>query len=490
MKYSSKTGTLHDLRKELKTPIAIVELEEAKALAKAYGQSELLEAACSDFSNDVGKTLKVAFTGKTAVERVLIVGGLDSEVSQASYRKACQAAATVLKSLPVSSAIWALSSSSVTDADTHWKATAGMFALSQAIYRYETHKSEPSKTKLIRSISILTDKRSESAVRRAVKEGNALKQGLDLAKDLGNEPPNVAHPTYLLKQARAIGKADKVTVSALDEKRMTELGMGAFMSVSQGSAQPGKMIIIEYKGGKRGAAPVALVGKGITFDTGGISLKPGPAMDEMKYDMCGAAAVLGATKAVIEAKLPINLVTVVAAAENMPSGKASRPGDIVETMSGQTVEILNTDAEGRLVLCDALTYVQRFKPSAVVDVATLTGAVIIALGSHATGLFANDDDFAKELLDAGERCGDRAWHLPLWDDYQKQLNSNFADMANIGGREAGSVTAACFLSRFAKDITWAHLDVAGSAFQGGAAKGATGRPVHLLFSFVNARATG
>jgi leucyl aminopeptidase len=271
---------------------------------------------------------------------------------------------------------------------------------------------------------------------------------------------------------------------------MTKLGMGAFMSVTRGSDTPGKLIVVEYKGGPAKAAPIVLVGKGITFDTGGISLKPAPAMDEMKFDMCGAAAVLGVTRAAIDAGLKLNLVTLLAAAENMPSGKASRPGDIVRSMSGQTVEILNTDAEGRLVLCDALTYAERYKPKAVIDVATLTGACIIALGNHASAVFSNDDTLAHALLDAGKATWDRAWHMPLWDDYQSQLKSNFADMANVGGREAGAVTAACFLSRFAGKFPWAHLDIAGSAFLGGANKGATGRPVPLLFQYLLDNAGG
>jgi leucyl aminopeptidase len=244
------------------------------------------------------------------------------------------------------------------------------------------------------------------------------------------------------------------------------------------------MIILRYNGGKKNDAPIALVGKGITFDTGGISMKPPPAMDEMKFDMCGAAAVLGATKAAIDARLPINLVTVVAAAENMPSGRASRPGDIVTSASGQTIEILNTDAEGRLVLCDALTHVQNYKPKAIIDVATLTGACIMALGSHASGLFANDDELADAITQAGEVSGDRSWRLPLWDEYQTGLNTNFADMANVGGRGAGSVTAACFLSRFVKGYKWAHMDIAGSSFNQGAAKGSSGRPVAQLFAYL------
>jgi leucyl aminopeptidase len=484
MKYSAQTGTLTDS----KTGIAMVSLADANKLARSLKQQALVTAAVRDFKDQAGETLTVQLEAGGAVDRLLVVGGCDGTLSLTDFRKSATAAANALKNTQARTALCALAGTKVDDADLAARIRTLLSAISIASYRYDSYKSGKAPTAALRTVSVLTDKRGEKTTRAAVREANALKQGFDLARDLGNEPPNVCHPSYLLAQARKLGKADKVKVSALDEKKMTELGMGAFMSVSRGSEQPGKMIIIEYKGGKRGDAPIALVGKGITFDTGGISLKPGPGMDEMKFDMCGAASVLGATKAIIEAKLPINLVTMVAAAENMPSGRASRPGDIVSTMSGQTVEILNTDAEGRLVLCDALTYVQRFKPSAVVDVATLTGAIIIALGSHASGLYANDDELAADLLAAGQRTGDRAWHMPLWDDYQKQLKSNFADMANIGGREAGSVTAACFLARFAKDISWAHLDVAGSAFQGGAAKGATGRPVGLLFDFVRERA--
>jgi len=266
--------------------------------------------------------------------------------------------------------------------------------------------------------------------------------------------------------------------------------MGAFLAVSQGSDTPGQLIVVQYNGGKAGEAPIALVGKGITFDTGGISLKPPAAMDEMKFDMCGAAAVLGATHAVIEAGLKINLVTLVAAAENMPSGGATRPGDIVTSASGKTIEILNTDAEGRLVLCDALTHAQTFKPRTIIDVATLTGACIVALGSHASAVYANDDKLAHALLQAGQVSGDKAWHMPLWDEYQAALKSNFADLANVGGRDAGSVTAACFLSRFVEDTQWAHMDIAGSAFLSGPRKGATGRPVPLLFTYLWDQANG
>ena len=274
-----------------------------------------------------------------------------------------------------------------------------------------------------------------------------------------------------------------MTTTVLDENKMSEFGMGAFLSVTRGSATPGKMIIVNYKGGNQGDKPVVLIGKGITFDTGGISIKPSASMEEMKWDMCGAACVLGAVKAAIAAELPINLIAMAAAAENMPGGRASRPSDIVTTMSGQTVEIINTDAEGRLVLCDALSYAKRFKPAAVIDIATLTGAQVVALGSHASALYANDDALADALASAGDGAGDRMWRMPLWDDYQNALDSAFADMKNVGGgRAAGSIVAACFLSRFAKEFPWAHLDVAGSAYVSG--KGSTGRPLPALFDYV------
>jgi leucyl aminopeptidase len=274
----------------------------------------------------------------------------------------------------------------------------------------------------------------------------------------------------------------------LDGPEMQKLGMGALLAVAQGSVQPPKFIVLTYRGGAAESAPVVLVGKGVTFDTGGISLKPASDMDQMKFDMCGAASVLGALQAVAQMRLPLNVVGIVPSTENMPGGRATKPGDVVKTMSGQSVEILNTDAEGRLILCDALTYSERLKPACVVDVATLTGACVVALGHVATGLFANDDALARELLAAGDAAYDRAWHMPLWDDYQEQLRSNFADMANVGGRPAGSITAACFLSRFAKSFRWAHLDIAGVAWRSGREKGATGRPVPLLVQFLIERA--
>ncbi|WP_313395887.1 leucyl aminopeptidase, partial [Pseudomonas sp.] len=327
-------------------------------------------------------------------------------------------------------------------------------------------------------------------VERAVKHASAIATGMAFTRDLGNLPPNLCHPSFLAEQAKDLGKAHKgLKVDVLDEKKIKDLGMGAFYAVGQGSEQPPRLIVLNYQGAKKADKPFVLVGKGITFDTGGISLKPGAGMDEMKYDMCGAASVFGTLRAVLELQLPINLVCLLACAENMPSGGATRPGDIVTTMSGQTVEILNTDAEGRLVLCDTLTYAERFKPQAVIDIATLTGACIVALGSHTSGLMGNNDALVNQLLDAGKRADDRAWQLPLFDEYQEQLDSPFADMGNIGGPKAGTITAGCFLSRFAKAYDWAHLDIAGTAWiSGGKDKGATGRPVPMLTQYLLDRA--
>jgi len=486
MKYSIQTGSLSDI----KTPCLISGLQQAQRLAKQLGELEGFQAAVRDFKDQPGRTLLVQLSAASPVERVLVVGGADGDLQPGQYRKVVDGAARALRTTSVKKAVWALGGSTVKDRDLHWRVNTGLTALSTQLYVFTAHKTatEDNGTALPAAIAVHTDERGKATVTRAVRDANALKAGLDFARDLGNQPPNVCNPSYLLKETRALGRLAGVSVSALNEKRMEELGMGAFMSVSRGSETPGYLIIANYQGGRRGDAPIVLIGKGITFDTGGISLKPGAAMDEMKFDMCGAATVLGTLRAVALAKLPVNVIAMVAAAENMPSGRATRPGDIVRTLSGKTVEILNTDAEGRLVLCDAMTYAERFKPKAVIDVATLTGAMITALGAHASGLFANDDPLANELLAAGEWSGDRAWRMPLWDEYQDALKSNFADIPNIGTPGAGSITAACFLSRFAGSFPWAHMDVAGSAFQGGAAKGATGRPVALLFRYLSQQA--
>ena len=354
-------------------------------------------------------------------------------------------------------------------------------------YQYNPYKSknEPNKHPLRKLTLGIGSRAHLTLAKEGLAQAIAINTGITLTKDLGNCPPNICHPTYLAEQALQLGnRFDKLNVDVLEEADMKKLGMGALLSVSKGSQQPAKLITMQYTGGKKSQKPVVLVGKGVTFDTGGISLKPGASMDEMKFDMCGAASVFGTLLACCELGLPINLVGIIPAVENMPDGKATRPGDIVTTMSKQTVEILNTDAEGRLILCDALTYAEKFNPDVVVDIATLTGACIVALGKHTSGLLSNDNSLANALFDAGQRSGDKCWRLPLWDEYQKQLDSNFADMANIGGAPAGTITAACFLSRFTEDYRWAHLDIAGVAWLSGDKKGATGRPVPLLMDYL------
>ena len=351
-------------------------------------------------------------------------------------------------------------------------------------YEVNSLKSDKKAPKNNYQINFQANKLDSSAIKLGIKEGHAIAEGMNLTKDLGNLPPNICTPTYLANQAKKIAKDFKMKSTVLSQKQIEKLKMGSFLSVAKGSRLEPKFIIIEHNKGKKSLKPVVLVGKGITFDSGGISLKPGAAMDEMKYDMCGAATVLGVMKTIGLLNLPLNVVGLIPACENMPDGLAVKPGDIVTSMSGQTIEILNTDAEGRLVLCDALTYAERYKPETVIDIATLTGACVIALGHHASAVFSKSDELANDLLAAGKKSIDKAWRMPLWDEYQPLLNSNFADIANIGGRAAGSITAACFLSRFTKKYSWAHIDIAGTAWNSGANKGATGRPVSLLSQFL------
>jgi len=352
-------------------------------------------------------------------------------------------------------------------------------------YEINSQKSLKKIKKAISSTNIIfsLDKHKKN-LQIGLKHGEAIACGANLTKDLGNLPPNICTPTYLASTGTKLAKQYKMKSKVFNQKEIEKLKMGSFLSVAKGSREAPKFICIEHYGGKKNQKPIVLVGKGITFDAGGISIKPSPDMDEMKYDMCGAATVLGVLKMVGELKLPINLVVLIPTCENLPDGNALKPGDIVRSMSGQTIEVLNTDAEGRLILCDALTYAERFNPDVVVDIATLTGACVIALGHHATGLFSNDDSLANDLSAAGYEANDKAWHMPLWEEYQPQLDSNFADMANIGGRAAGSITAACFLSRFAKKYSWAHLDIAGTAWKSGKQKGGSGRPVPLLSQFL------
>ncbi|MDH0867155.1 leucyl aminopeptidase [Mitsuaria sp. GD03876] len=359
-----------------------------------------------------------------------------------------------------------------------------VLAAQDAVYVYrETKPSAPAASKLTK-IALLHGKDDAKAVKAGLARGQAIGAGIAVARECANLPPNVATPAYLADQTKALTKSHGIKVEVLDQKGIEKLGMGSFLSVAKGSDVPPRFIVAKYEGAAKTQAPVVLVGKGITFDSGGISLKPGAGMDEMKFDMGGAASVLGTLRAVAELKPKVNLVVLIAACENMPSGRAVKPGDVVTSMSGQTIEILNTDAEGRLILCDALTYAERFKPAAVVDVATLTGACVIALGGVRSGMYASDDELAAALSAAGETALDPCWRLPLDDDYADGLKTNFADVANVAGREGGSITAAKFLQRFASKYRWGHLDIAGTAWKGGGAKGATGRPVGLLTHFV------
>ncbi|HMX14495.1 MAG TPA: leucyl aminopeptidase, partial [Thauera aminoaromatica] len=424
-------------------------------------------------------------------ERVLLVSlGKHDEFGDKAYRDALAAAAKAISAGPAKDAVVALADAELSGRDMAWRLQQAARILADGAYRFDALKSDKKtrKERGAKKLCLLVSCELGAELDTAVLQGHAIASGMALAKDLGNLPGNHCTPTHLAETAESLGKQYKFDVEVLERDDMEKLGMGSFLSVARGSHQPPKFIVMHYKGGKAKAKPVVLVGKGITFDTGGISLKPAAEMDEMKFDMCGAASVLGTFKAVAQMGLPINLVGLVPTTENMPGGGATKPGDVVTSMSGQTIEVLNTDAEGRLILCDALTYAERFKPECVIDIATLTGACVVALGKIPSGLLANDDELAAEILRRGTESGDRAWQLPLWDEYQELLKSNFADMGNIGGRYAGTITAACFLSRFAKAYKWAHLDIAGTAWVSGDAKGATGRPVPLLSSFLIGRA--
>ena len=369
--------------------------------------------------------------------------------------------------------------------DLGWQSSGAASSLIQASYRYA--KSKKIKPSAPKTILFWTPKKSQmKIIKSGLDFGASVGKGVNCSRALGNLPANICTPTYLAKTARKMGKAcSKLSTRIIKEDEMKKLNMGALLSVTAGTVEPAKFIVMNYRGTDSTKPPVVLIGKAVTFDSGGISIKPSGGMDEMKFDMCGGAAIFGVMEALISTELAINVVGLVPAVENMPSGTATKPGDVVTSMSGQTIEVLNTDAEGRLILCDAITFAERFKPKAVIDVATLTGACVMALGKHASGLMTNDDNLGQVIKDCGTRCGDRVWMLPLWEDYDKQLKSNFADMANIGGREAGAITAGCFLARFAKKLRWAHIDIAGTAWVSGKQKGATGRPVPLLMDYLS-----
>lgn len=446
-----------------------------------------------DINGKIGQSLLLHDIPGISSSRILLIGcGKEKDLSPSHYRKIVKNSINKLKTTGATEAVSCLTELNIKTGDDskdeYWKIRQFVEISQSTLYEFNQLKSKNKKpkNKLRKLVLMIPERKDFSAGESAIKDGTAIANGVSLARDLANMPPNICTPSYLADQAKKLGRAQKsIKVTVLDEAAMKKLGMESLLSVSQGSRQPAKLITMEYKGGKKDEKPVVLVGKGVTFDTGGISIKPSAAMDEMKFDMCGAASVFGTITAIAEMRLPIHVIGVVPTVENMPGGEATRPGDIYTSMSGQTIEVLNTDAEGRLILCDALTYSERFDPAAVIDIATLTGACVVALGKHASGLLSNHDPLAREILDAGENTGDRAWRLPLWDEYQSQIDSPFADMANIGGRgEAGTITAACFLSRFTKKFHWAHLDIAGTAWLTGKNKGATGRPVPMLVQYL------
>ena len=482
----------------VKAGCIILGVHEQRTLSSAAAEFDkttggLLKKVLKDGDMDgrSGQTVMVHYPAGAKCERVLLVGcGKASAFNVRVYQQAVSSAVQAVNASGAGDAVSYLAELAVADRSSYQKVRTLVELTHAATYTPDALKSKKDKpVRPIRRLAIRVAAGDMASARKALTAGEAIASGVELARTLGDLPGNICTPSYLADQARELGKSStRLKVSVISEAGMEKLGMGSLLSVSRGSRQPAKLITLQYNGGKAGEKPVVLVGKGVTFDSGGISIKPGAAMDEMKYDMCGAASVLGTLKACVAMKLPLNVVGVIPATENLPDGDASKPGDIVTSMSGQTIEVLNTDAEGRLILCDALTYCGKYKPAAVIDIATLTGACVIALGSHAAGLLSNNDELADELLLAGKSADDRAWHMPLWDEYQQQLKSNFADMANIGGREAGTITAACFLSRFTEKYRWAHLDIAGVAWKGGDEKGATGRPVSLLTQFLIDRA--
>ncbi|HSG53540.1 MAG TPA: leucyl aminopeptidase [Rheinheimera sp.] len=442
-----------------------------------------------DLEGKPGQMLLLHHVPNVLSERVLLVGcGKERELDERQYRQIIAKTISTLNETGSMEAVCFLSELHVKGRDTYWKVRHAVETTQDCLYVFDRLKSKKDETRrpLRKIVFNVPTRRDLTIGEKAVEHGLAVAAGIKQCKDVGNMPPNICTPQYLADQAQLLAESSaKISVDVLGPEELASHGMHSYLAVGRGSVNGPRMAVIKYSGAGNDSAPVVLIGKGLTFDSGGISLKPGEAMDEMKYDMCGAASVLGTMHAVVNLNLPINIVAVLAAAENMPDANAYRPGDILTTMSGQTVEVLNTDAEGRLVLCDALTYVERFDPELVIDVATLTGACVIALGKHASGLLSNHNPLAHEILNASEQSGDRAWRLPLWDDYQDQLESPFADFSNLGGRAAGTITAACFLSRFTRKYNWAHLDIAGTAWRsGGKDKGATGRPVPMLTQFL------
>ncbi|MFK5947895.1 MAG: leucyl aminopeptidase, partial [Methylococcales bacterium] len=433
-----------------------------------------------DIKGKNAETLLINHLPNSSIKRILVIGlGEKEKITAKLYRKALSSAIKAVKAIKVKSATCTLIDIEVKDQDTCWKTRQIIEVFNDALYLFQNTKSIKDPEIELEKLFISATEESTSQVEIGIVQGTAIAKGMDLTKTLADLPGNYCTPTYLAEQATMVASnSTKMSIEVLEESDMEALGMGSFLSVSRGSRQPAKLIVLNYQGGAKDSKPIVLVGKGLTFDAGGISLKPGAGMDEMKYDMCGGATVIGTLQAAAEMNLAINVVGIVPSSENMPDGDANKPGDVVTSMAGLTIEILNTDAEGRLILCDALTYAKKFKPEVVIDLATLTGACLVALGRVPSGLLGNDDALCNDLITASETACDSLWRLPIWEEYHELLKSNFADLANIGGRDAGTITAACFLSRFTEDYRWAHLDIAGTAWRsGGKNKGATGRPV-------------
>jgi leucyl aminopeptidase len=458
----------------------------------AAGGAIKRQVESGDITGKAGSTTVLFAPAGVQARRVLVVGlGSQKGFDAARFQKVNLEAARALTRLPIDGAVSFLAEADVPGRDLAWRVRTAALAADYAAYRYTaTFKPrEKNGQPELRSLAFAADTPAQAGLEQAA----AIAEGVRFARELANLPPNICTPAYIAEQAAQFAQAHAgrgVSCKVLDHEEMERLGFGSLLAVGRGSANRPKLVVLEYHGGAD-EKPYALVGKGITFDTGGISLKPGPGMEEMKFDMGGAAGVLGAFVAAVKLGLKLNLVCVVPAVENMPDGNSYRPSDVLTSLSGLTIEVLNTDAEGRLILCDALTYTaQTFQPRALIDAATLTGACVIALGKHASGLMSKHEDLAEELLSAGEASLDRAWRLPLWDDYQVQLESGFADVANIGGKNAGAITAGCFLSRFTEGQRWAHLDIAGTAWDEGRKGLATGRPVSLLAQWLIDRASG
>ena len=489
---SLNLSLLRALPSDIDTDALIVAVFEDQGLSPAARQLDEASAGrisallkSGDISGKAGRsTLLLAVEGIRAPRIVLLGMGEAAKVDSGKYLKAAAESLRSLRGGPVARVHSTLPQIEVIGRDDAWKLRQAALAAFHVSYTYTATK-KAARTSSLTTLSLDGDAAHADQLRLAT----GIAEGVTLARELGNLPPNICNPAYLADTAQKIAASnDSVSLEVLETEQMRELGMGSLLAVGQGSANPPRLIVLRYNGAGEGVKPQVLVGKGITFDTGGISIKPGPGMDEMKFDMCGAASVLGTFLSAVRLGLKINLVTIAAAVENMPDGASYRPGDVLTSMSGKTIEVLNTDAEGRLILCDALTYAQRFEPDTLIDVATLTGACVIALGKHAHGLMSRDDALAAELLAAGEASHDRAWRMPVWDDYQPMLDSSAADMANIGGKSAGAVTAACFLARFTEDTQrWAHLDIAGTAWDEGRKGMATGRPVGLLVEWLIGR---